>query len=62
MKDNQSPVHRMAEAILLMTYNELMSIGSLLRDMHDDRPRNLSDPIEWAELLNSWAVDVEGNP
>jgi len=55
MRDEEDRVQAVAEAILALTYSEIMDIATRLRDMNDDNPRGLGLPSEWAELLASWA-------
>jgi hypothetical protein len=58
MTNEQTREQDLADAILAMTYAELVAVAQSLRDMNDDVPRNLSDVSDWAELLNSWAESI----
>lgn len=49
----------LADAILALTYSELMGVAQSLCDMHGDMPRDLSKAEDWAEILNSWAKNFE---
>lgn len=59
MEDDGNPIVAVADAMLGLSYGEMMQLAQTLCDMSTDVPRDLSKPEEWAELLHSWAETAE---
>ena len=55
MTDKTDRLQNVAQAILALTYSEMMEIARCLQDMNENLPRHFSSPDEWAEILHTWA-------
>ena len=58
--DETTPTAAVADAILQLTYGELMEIAVQLRDMNTDGSYDLTERSGWAEMLHHWAEGQEG--
>jgi hypothetical protein len=59
MEDDDNLIVAVADAMMGLSYGEMMKLARTLCDMNTDMPRDLSKPEEWAELLHSWAETAE---
>lgn len=58
-EETDNRINAVAEAILALTYGEMMSIATALAEMQSDMERDLAFSTSWAELLTSWADSQE---
>jgi hypothetical protein len=53
---NQDALSVVAEALLSLTYSEMMELGTSLADIYTGADRfDTADRDDWATLLHSWA-------
>ena len=57
--ETEDRIRAVADAILALTYSEMMSIAQELAGMQAELDRDLTDASSWADMLSSWADSQE---
>jgi hypothetical protein len=62
MSTEKTNIETLAEALLALTYTEMMEVGQSLVDTTDGNPFDTDAASDWAGLLAAWATNAVEDP